>query len=145
MDKNPFIGTWKLISFEGHPENGEIFFPLGQKPTGTLMYDDRCHMSVIILSGERPPMSTPHKWLVPQEEKAAAFDSFDAYFGAYAIDEKEMSITHHLQGALSPNWADTQQKRFYTFSGDENQLELRTPPLAYTEQQFVGILKWERL
>jgi len=57
---------------------------------------------------------------------------------------KKESITHHLQGALSPNWVSTQQKRFYAFSADNNQLELRTPPVSYTGQPFIGVLKWER-
>jgi len=36
------------------------------------------------------------------EEKAAAFDTYAAYFGTYTIDAKTGTISHHLEDNLIP-------------------------------------------
>ena len=116
-----------------------------QAPVGRLMYDEKGNMSVLIANAERSPMSTDtFKTFALPEEKVRAFDSFEAYFGDYSIDETEKVITHHLESALSPNWTGSFQKRFYSFT--ENRLELSTPPLEYDSNRLVvGVLLWERI
>jgi len=36
------------------------------------------------------------------EEKAAAFDSYAAYFGTFTVDAKAGTVTHHLENNLVP-------------------------------------------
>lgn len=143
-DTDKFIGTWKLISFEARSDNSETLFPMGQRPVGRLIYDDKGNMSVLLANADPPPMSpdVSLKSFASLEEKGQAFDSFEAYFGAYVVDETENVITHHIEGALFTNWTGSSQKRFYSFMG--NRLELSTPPIKHEDLCVVMLLLWER-
>ena len=39
----------------------------------------------------------------PPAERAAAFGTYIAYFGAYTIDVDKRTVTHHVEGAMNPN------------------------------------------
>ncbi|NEO57880.1 MAG: lipocalin-like domain-containing protein [Okeania sp. SIO3B5] len=42
MVQNPFVGTWRLVSFELKDINGEVTYPYGKDTIGYLMYaEDR--------------------------------------------------------------------------------------------------------
>ncbi len=42
-----------------------------------------------------------------------------AYFGTYSVSETDKTITTHIESSTFPNWIGTDQKRFFTLSGDE--------------------------
>ena len=77
-----------------------------------------------------------------REEIKAAIDGYIAYFGDYVVDEDEKSVTHQTKGSLFPNLVGKDQKRFYSFSG--NQLTLTTPPTFIGGVTVIGVLLWER-
>nr|VFJ62171.1 MAG: Lipocalin-like domain-containing protein [Candidatus Kentron sp. DK]VFJ62644.1 MAG: Lipocalin-like domain-containing protein [Candidatus Kentron sp. DK] len=144
MSTDQFIGTWKLVSCEVKVEGGESVFPMGQVPVGRLMYDEKDNMLVALANAERPRMSNDvHKMFAPLEEKGPAFDSFEAYFGSYSVNETEKVITHHVESGLFPNWTGSSQQRFYSFTG--NRLELSTPPVEHEGSRVVAVLLWERM
>ena len=37
--ENPFVGTWKLISFETRRSDGTVMYPFGKDLKGLIMYD----------------------------------------------------------------------------------------------------------
>ncbi len=79
------------------------------------------------------------------EEKAAAFDSYLAYFGAYTIDSKAGSVAHHLEDNLVPGRRGTDNIRWLEFQGDDRLLltpiedgkeacsPAKTPPTNFSE------------
>jgi len=137
-----FVGTWKLISFETRLSSGEVRHPMGPEPIGRIMYDDKGNMAVTLSRSDRSSMASPDKARAPLHEKGAALDSFEAYFGTYSVDEARQAVTHHVEGALFPNWAGTAQERFYSFAGDR--LELSTAPVAYGGDTVIAVLVWQR-
>ena len=143
MNTTHLVGTWKLISFETRLSSGEVRHPMGPEPIGRITYDDKGHMAVIVSRFDRSSMASPDKTRAPLEEKGAALDSFDAYFGAYSVDEARGVVTHRIEGALFPNWVGTAQERFYLLDGDR--LELSTAPIAYGGDTAIAVLAWERL
>jgi hypothetical protein len=38
MKNEKFAGCWKLVEFEYHRPNGEVVYPLGKDPIGSLIY-----------------------------------------------------------------------------------------------------------
>src|SRR5260370_27052930 len=97
-----FVGSWRLISIEGHPPGRTNVF---DRPTGLLMYDPSGRMSVqIVVKADRKPFAPLTKGLLTAttEEKAAAFESYAAYFGTFTIDAHPAPLTHHLQPHLLP-------------------------------------------
>jgi len=52
------------------------------------------------------------------EEKAAAFSTYGAYYGTYTINEAAGTITHHVEGSLTPNDVGKDFVRYYKLSGN---------------------------
>ena len=79
-----FVGAWRLVSIEGNPPGRTNFY---DRPTGLIMYDPSGRMRVnIVLKADRKPFAPYTKGLLTAttEEKAAAFDTYVAYFGSIA-------------------------------------------------------------
>jgi hypothetical protein len=142
VNSTNFVGTWKLISFETRLLNGEVRYPLGREPIGRIIHDEKGNMAVTVSRDDRSSMTNPDKTRAPLEEKGAALDSFDAYFGTYTVDKGRQAVTHHIEGALFPNWVGTAQERFYAFEDDR--LELSTAPIAYGGNTAIAVLDWQR-
>ena len=83
-----FLGAWRLVSIEGNPPGRTNVY---ERPTGLIMYDPSGRMCVnIVLKADRKPFAPFTKGLLDatNEEKAAAFDSYAAYFGTFTVDAK---------------------------------------------------------
>jgi hypothetical protein len=68
------------------------------------------------------------KFRATPSEMRAAYDSYEAYFSIYEVDEANYIVSHLVLGGLFPNWTGTVQSRFYEFYG--NRLILSTEPIG---------------
>ena len=117
-----FIGAWRLVSIEGNPPGRTNVY---DRPTGMIMYDSSGRMCVnIVLKADRKPFAPFTKGLLAAttEEKAAAFDSYAAYFGTFAVDAKAGTVTHHLEDNLAPGRRGTDNVRWFEFQGEDRLL-----------------------
>lgn len=101
MPDNPFIGTWRLISFVSERENGEITYPYGEDASGYITYGADGYMSVALMSANRPHFTSDRSRAGKTEDKAASFDGYISYAGPYTVGED--AITHHVEVAWFPN------------------------------------------
>ncbi len=138
-----FVGTWRLESFEYRFEDGSVTHPVGTNPVGLIIYDSHGNMAVQYASSQREPFAggTAAKGTV--EEKARAFDSFKAYFGAYVIDDAAQTVTHQVTQGSDPNYSHTDQVRHFQFVGDL--LILETSPREVDGRTAYGHLEWRRV
>lgn len=143
-----FVGAWRLVSIEGNPP---IFPNMYSKPTGQLMYDASGRMAaqIVAKAGRKPfaPYNTGRA-AATTEEKAAAFESYAAYFGTYTVDAKAGTVTHHLEGSLVPGREGTNNVRWFEFQGNNRLLLIpmedgKGGVLARKEAQYK--LLWERI
>jgi hypothetical protein len=121
-DAERFVGTYTLIAAEGDSNS-----------VGRLQYDRVGRMQVMLHPRERKPLgpqATP-------EEFRDSIRGMQSYFGTYTVDEVAKTVTHHMEGALSPNDVGRDRVRWYRFVG--NRLEL------LTSQTAANPLVWERL
>jgi hypothetical protein len=101
--KDQLVGHWQLVAADlGGTE------PYGASPQGSMFLDADGHYSVIVLSGG--------------EAKNVA------YFGTYAINDADSSMTFHIDGSTNATADGRDMKRLVTLSGDE--LITDTPPSA---------------
>ena len=142
MGGEQFAGTWKLVSSEFRQADGEVTYPLGRDAVGVIMYDVNGHVSVQIMRSNRPQFASGDQLNGTPAEIRSAFEGFVAYYGAYAVDEEQGTVTHHLKGSVFPNWVGADHTRFYEFS--DSRLTLSTPPLLFGGQEVTGVLIWER-
>ena len=139
MGGNPFLGTWKLRSFEVRSIHGEVSYPWGTDPVGCLMYTED-YMSVSMMAAHRPVFSARDLPRGTVEEKVAAADKYISYAGTYEI--RGNKVIHHVEVSLFPNWVGGDQERYFTFDGDT--LILSTDPAPGDEKQKTGHLVWKR-
>ena len=141
MNKNRFVGTWKLLSFTSRTEDGRIDYPLGKDVIGYITYTSESIMSVSIMSPNRPLFYSGTRKSGTTEEKSTAFDGYVSYCGRFdVLDEK---VVHHIELSLFPNWVGTDKERFFEFR--RNKLTLSTPPFLLEGEKHTAHLVWQRI
>jgi hypothetical protein len=144
MEADKFIGAWRLVSAEFRAEDGSVAqSPYGTEPQGILMYDAQGSMSAQLGNKNRKGFAVADRMAGTPEEIKAAFQSYQAYYGRYQIDEREQMVTHTVTQALLPNWVGTEQRRYYNFK--DGRLVLRTPPMTIGGKRVTGELVWEKI
>lgn len=145
MSQSFFPGMWKLISSEMRTSTGEVFYPLGQDSTGTLMLDSSGHLSAHLMRLGRPEFASGDILRGTDEEIKTAYQGYVAFWGNYRVDETKGEMNYLVEGSLFPNWIGHENLRYYEFSDDQQTLTLRTPPFLAAGKEIVGILIWQRL
>jgi len=130
-----FVGVWRLVSFENIDEQGRR--TSGGYDEGRIMYDALGNMAAQLMRSTRKLNSTS-----PTEaERSASYGSYVAYYGRYDLDPATSKVTHHVEGALNPNWVKTDLIRYWEFSPD-GRLSLSIRNAA---GRTTGTLVWERI
>jgi len=144
MEADKFIGAWRLVSAEFRTADGAIAeSPYGSEPQGLLIYDALGTMSAQLSQSGRRPFAVADRMAGSAEEIKSAFESYQAYYGRFTVDEREHVVTHTVMQSLLPNWVGTEQRRHYKFK--DGRLILRTPPLLIGGRRVTGELVWEKL
>ncbi len=108
------VGAWRLAAIEG--KSPTIPMELDH-PTGLIVYTSSGWMSVQYSSSrDRKPFA---KGLTAAtiEEKAAAFDSYVAYYGTFKVDSATQTITHRLEDHNHPGRHGVDNVRWFEFQG----------------------------
>jgi Lipocalin-like domain len=141
MADNPLVGRWRLVSYVARADDGSVAYPLGPNPTGSLVYTAGGWMSAHLAATDRPRMTNDDLRGGSEPERAAAYASYFAYCGTYAISGD--TIVHNVEMCLMPNWVGTDQVRSFELNGDE--LLHRTPPLEIGGTALVNDFTWARV
>lgn len=81
------------------------------------MYDASGRMSVQISSQADRKSFGAGK--ATAEQKAAAYDSYLAYYGTYTVDVKAGTVTHHLEDRLQPGGRGAEYVRYFELQGSD--------------------------
>jgi hypothetical protein len=114
-----FVGAWRLVSVEGNPPGLPAFY---DRPTGMLVYLASGQMIVqIAAKADRKPFApfNQGRLSATPEEKAAAFDSYTAYYGTYTVDARAGTVTHHIEDYSVPGRRGTLNVRWFEFRGGD--------------------------
>lgn len=140
------VGTWRLVDWTVHRDDGTRAKPLGDDPVGLLVYTPEGRMAGQMMRTGRPRLrrgrATAADTAGTPEEIVAAFNGYVAYFGTYSVDPTAGTVYHHVEAALIPNWEGTELVRAAELHGDE--LVLRTPAVEVGGQRQTGTLTWRR-
>lgn len=139
-----FAGTWRLQDSYAEKDGVRQPFPLGEGTQGLIMYDDIGHMSAQLMSKERVRFSARIPKDIPLEEVSRAYHEYTSYYGTYTLDVDAGTITHHVEGALAPQWIGGDQLRYFKFNGEN--LILTTPPMKVADgSKVVNTLIWRKV
>ena len=106
--RQELIGMWRLACIGLRGPDGVLSDPFYQAGSiGLLVYDAAGTMSVQIAGPNRPAAALPSSRVRPAggheaRVKAAAFDSYYAYFGTWTYDVANSTVTHHVESSLLP-------------------------------------------
>jgi hypothetical protein len=117
--KEQFVGTWTLVSIHYvHPDGSKIE-PFGPNAKGILVFDATGRFATQIMAAERPKFASSNRMIGTPDEYKVSSQGVVAYFGTYTISEPDRIVTLHIERSSFPNWDLTDQKRSFSFSGDE--------------------------
>ncbi len=137
-----FVGSWRLVSAEGHSSDGSVTYDWGQNPLGRVMFDAGGRLSLHLVDPDRPNFESGDFLRPTPEELSKAFNGYFGYFGSYTVEPDKQTVTFHIDGAAYPNYIGSDQLRFYEISGDK--LVLKTPPERAGGEDIVYYVTWER-
>jgi len=126
MEKNnPFIGTWKLISWENTSSHGGVTYPYGKHPVGYLLYTEDGYMAAEIMDPDRHqhdtcfPLEPAFAQTLPDGDRLAAYNTYLSYCGTYSYSIEDGMIIHHVKAGLIPSWVGNDQPRRFEFKDDK--------------------------
>ena len=137
-----FIGMWQLVSRVMTRGDQVVHDPeFGDHPSGLLVYEQTGHMSVQIMTGERPGSPGVTADAAPPAPPRSADYGYTAYFGTFTVNEASKTVVHHAEGALLPGDVGRDMMREYTFEGNDLVLKIRGPGL----ERPALTLRWRRV
>ena len=105
--RSQLIGAWRLVWDEDRDASGKM---VRLNETGIIMYTNDGHMAVQIRTlGSRSSQDPV------QYEK----DGYEGYYGTFTVNEKDHSVTHHVENALVQSLIGKDLTRVYEFSGKQ--------------------------
>lgn len=100
------VGAWRLVSIDVAGPSGPELDPFyGRGTQGLIIYDASGWFSVQFMGAGRPTVDVPAQRPDPAADagpKAAALDSYYAYYGTWEFDAATSTVIHHSMGALYP-------------------------------------------
>lgn len=126
------------------PESGGRVTPYwDDHPDGRIMYTADGHVAAQLYDTRRPRNGVD--WMaLTSESLARTARGLTTYFGRYTIDTVAQTVTHHVEGAMSPDWIGTKLVRRYRFVTPDR-VELSTLTNAMPGRRTGIVLTWERV
>jgi len=118
------LGAWELESRTVQKANGETVIDpiMGQQPAGRLFYDASGHMALLLMrQGRTQPIDAADA----TNPRLAL--GYDAYFGTFRVNERDHTITHHVEGSLFPEDLGKDFQRALNVDGDTLTLSFTSP------------------
>jgi hypothetical protein len=134
--KEAIVGTWSLLVDDAVKPDGTHVPNFGPNPIGMAMFAGDGHFTVAISRAGRPKFASNNRTAGTADENKAAVAGANAFFGTYAINDADKSLTLRVEGSTYPNLEGTTQKRIITSltAGDE---------LTWTNPATKGEVAWK--
>jgi hypothetical protein len=118
LNREQFVGVWKLVSWENHLADGTVRYPFGKDALGYLFYWDNGCMATEIVTARRPPQrSSEDLFEGTTEEKAAMMRTCLAYCRRFEV--RGDTVIHHIEIGSFPNWVGKGNVRSARFEGSD--------------------------
>jgi hypothetical protein len=139
---NSLVGCWSLRAWQRTSEDVSASYPLGEHPSGLLVYTADGLMAVQLTALQRPVIKVSDPLNGGSvNQRAAAYSTCLAYYGTYKVHDTNV-VVHTIEGSLFPDWTGQQQPRPFTVEGDT--LTLHTPTMHLPTGDVTNALIWTR-
>jgi hypothetical protein len=134
-------GTYSGVSFSVTDGTGKKTQIFGENPRAMLVLTPDGRYSAIVMRASLPKFASNARPKGTPEENKAVVEGSIAHFGRYTIDDKDKTITFHVESSTFPNWDGQPQKRPFTVKGDELSYKV---PTASTGTGTAEVI-WKRM
>jgi len=148
--RDQLIGSWRLVSRQSRRGDGQLEPDPGLStvPLGVLIYDHSAHVAAQLSRRDRTIAMLAEECQTAATTKgtpdtAQTVLGYDAYFGTFKINEREGTVTHHLEAALFPGDVGKDIERHFSISADQLTITFNT-----TTRDGVKVTRtliWERM
>jgi hypothetical protein len=138
-------GTWILVDRIDRTAAGTVVpeKTLGQDPLGILVYDRAGNMTVQLMKRNRSSEAGGSAVQVQGNlNNTGSGNGYDAYFGKYKIDFQKHTVTHILEGGISPSDIGKSVTRTFEIVGNELRLSFETENGGVAVRRT---LRWRRV
>jgi Lipocalin-like domain len=105
-----------------------------------MILDRTGHFVMIISRRGLPSFAAKRRDAGTPDENKEVLAGLLAFFGKYTVNEPENVLSIRVEASTFPNWIGTDQKRYFTLSGDEMIGTNRTPAVGGESAKLV----WKR-
>lgn len=134
------VGSWAPVSAQS-VDGGQKTEIFGPRPTGMLIFSADGRYALVIRREDVPKIAANARLKATADESLAIVRASIAHYGRYTVDEKDKSITFHVQGSTYANWDGQAQKRPFSVKGDQLMYKVPAPSTGGAS----GELVWKRL
>ncbi len=138
------VGTWRLVAFTAPDSTGRQRAVWGEHPNGQIIYTADGRMSAQLYDPTRAKLGAiafARPFLGPQPTYGGMY----TYFGRWTLDTKAHTVSHHVEGAMAPDWIGGTLVRGYRFvTPDRLELRVMTDATGRTIENG-SVLVWERI
>jgi hypothetical protein len=106
-----------LVSFEHLLPSGEVSRPLGDSPSGSILYQSDGHMSAQVSVGSPARFANDDPDQASAEEATQAWRAYLGYWGSFKVVADKQVVIHRVEGSSFSNWIGTDQVRHFRFDG----------------------------
>ena len=144
MTAPSIVGTWRLVSFMTGDDQGGACHYWDERATGLLVYTADGHVTAQLYDARRPTIGKEWEQVDPSMARTL-FAGLATYYGRYTVDAEVSTVTHVVEGAMSPDWVGGRLVRSYRFL-DPNRIELGVVTNADGQPATNRmVLVWERV
>lgn len=133
-------GTWSLVSWVNHYDDGRVDAPFGDAPKGIITYGEG-RMACVMSTRDRPRFSRGGQFTSDDDDKIRAYDTCIAYAGTVEVGDGW--VDHHVDISLYPNWDGTIQHRVARIDGASLHLSARLE--ENSPEARTALLEWRRM
>jgi hypothetical protein len=120
--KDQIAGSWTLVSIKAGSAE-----PYGANPKGVMFLGPNGQFSITIVREGVPKFASDNRTTGTADENKAAVQGTLAYFGSYAVNDKDQIIDMNVDASTYPNFNGTKQNRRFALAGDELTLTNPSP------------------
>jgi hypothetical protein len=137
------VGTWRLVSFLAVDGQGAAPY-WDAAATGLIIYTADGYVAAQLYDARRPRLGKEWEQADPSTARTL-FAGLATYYGRYTVDTEASTVTHLVEGAMSPDWVGSRLVRSYRFLGpDRIELGILTNAEGQPATNRM-VLVWERV
>jgi hypothetical protein len=134
-------GAYVGVAFKQSDASGKPTDVFGPNPRAMMVLTPDGRYSIVVMRAELPKFASNSRLKGTSEENSAVVSGSIAHFGRYTIDEKDKSITFHVEASTFANWDGGAQKRPFSVKGDELTYKVPTPSTGMGSAEVT----WKRM